>query len=69
MYISHLIIYRICPIHKVSLTWDLKAIPLHLCSDACSSELATLTQEDQAQSTSTQEFTSNNTEFCLNIGN
>ena len=45
MYISYLIIYRIYSRHKVSLTWDQKPIPLDLCSDACSAELASLTQE------------------------
>ena len=45
VYISHIIIYRICSKHKVSLTWDLKPIPLDLCSDPCSTELASLTQE------------------------
>ena len=45
MYISHIIIYRICLIYKVSLTWDLKARPLVLCSNVCSTELASLAQE------------------------
>ena len=42
---SHIIIYRICPRYKASLTWDLKPRPLVLCFDACSTELASLTQE------------------------
>ena len=31
--------------HKFNLTWSLKPIPLDLCSDACSTELASLTKE------------------------
>ena len=45
MYISYIIIYRICAIYKVSLTWDLKPRPLFLCPNACSTELASLAQE------------------------
>ena len=45
MYISYIIIYRICSIYKVSLTWDLKPQPLVLCSNVCSTELASLAQE------------------------
>ena len=48
MHISSIIIYRICSRHKVSLPWDLRQIPLDLCSDACSTELASLTQEQSS---------------------
>ena len=68
MYIS-CIIYRIYSRHKVSLTWDLKPILLDLCSDTCSTELASLTQEQSILSMFTQEVTSKNTKLCLNVGN
>ena len=45
MYISYIITHRICSRHKFNLTWSLKPIPLDLCSDACSTELASLTKE------------------------
>ena len=45
MYKSYIIIHRICSIYKVSLTWDLKPRPLVLCSNVCSTELASLAQE------------------------
>ena len=46
-YVSYIsiLIYRICSTYKVSLTWDLKPRPLVLCSDGCSTELASLAQE------------------------
>ena len=69
MYISYIIICRIYLRHRVSLTWDLKPIPLDLCSDTCSTELASLTQERSIQSMFTQEVTSKNTKLCLNVGN
>ena len=43
--ISYINIYRISSRHNVSLTWDLKPIPLFLCSHVCSTELARLKQE------------------------
>ena len=39
--------------------WDLKPILLDLCSDDCSTELASVTQE----------VTSKNTKLCLDVGN
>ena len=69
MYISYITIYGIYSRHKVSLTWDLKPIPLDLCSDTCSTELASLTQERPIQSMFTQKVTSKNPKLCLNVGN
>ena len=37
--------YISCSIYKVSFTWDLKPPTLVLCSNACSTELASLTKE------------------------
>ena len=45
MYISYIITHRICSRYKFNLRWNLKPIPLDLCSDACSTELASLTKE------------------------
>ena len=61
MYISYIIICRICSIYKASLTWELKSRSLVLCSNVCSTELA--------QSMSIQEVASKNKNFCMNIGN
>ena len=69
MYISYIIIHRIYSRHKVGLTWDLKPITLDLCSDSCSTELSSLTQERSVQSMFTQEVTSKNTKLYLNVGN
>ena len=44
MYRSYIIIQRICSIYKVSLTWDLKPRTLVLCSNVCSTELASQAQ-------------------------
>ena len=43
--VTHFIDLGICSRNKVSLTWDLKPIPLDLCSDACSTELASPAQK------------------------
>ena len=52
------------------LTWDLKPRPLVLCSDTCSNELGSLTQERfSTVNASTKEETSKNTKLCPNIGN
>ena len=40
-----------------------------LCSDNCSTELASLTKERSVQSMLMQELTSKNTKLCLNVGN
>ena len=48
MYISYIIICRISSIYKVSLTWDLKPRPLVLSSNICSTELASLAQEQSS---------------------
>ena len=69
IYIWYIIIYRIYSRHKVILTWDLKPIPLDLCSDDCSTELASLTQEWSIQSMFTQEVTPKNTKLCQNVAN
>ena len=69
MYISYIIIYRICPIYKVSLTLDLKPRPLVLCSSVCSTELASLAQE---QSSTVNIYTRSGIkehELVYNIGN
>ena len=48
MYIPYIILYRTCSTYKVSLTRDLKRRPLVLCSDARSTELTSLTQEQSS---------------------
>ena len=69
MYRSYIIIQRICSIYKVSLTWDLKPRTLVLCSNVCSTELASQAQESSTQSISIQEVASKNTNLCMNVGN